>query len=365
MSGKKVYNFAAGPSKVPEEVLAIAQRELINYDNTGLSVMELSHRSSTFDKIINGAIQDLRDLLSIPSNYKVLFVQGGGTQQFAAVPLNLCTTLGEEVDYIITGTWSKKAAEEAEKYCKVNKIMNDSKSFTSIPDYKSKLNPNAKYVYYCANETIQGVEFQELVESNGKLLVCDMSSNFCTRKIDVSKYAVIYAGAQKNAGIAGLTIIIVREDVLNQANPLIPITMHYKTMADNNSLYNTPPCYAIYISGLCFKHFKNSGALVQLEKVSIEKSKLVYDMIDNSNGFYSSKIDKNCRSRVNIPFRIAGGDDALEKKFLDESAKRGMLQLKGHRSVGGIRVSLFNAIRLDEAKDFVSFMLEFQKNNQP
>ena len=293
-------------------------------------------------------------------------MQGGGTAQFAAVPLNLCATLGEEVDYIVTGTWSDKAAKEAEKYCKVNRIANANKNYTSIPEFKSKLNPNAKYVYYCANETIHGVEFQEVVDSNGKLLVCDMSSNFCTANVDISKFGVIYAGAQKNAGIAGLTLVIVRDDLLAQANPIVPLTMHYKTMADNRSLYNTPPCYAIYISGLCFQHFKNLGGIGQMERNSIAKSKLVYDAIDNSNGFYTSKVDPKCRSRVNIPFRIGSldGNADLEKKFLEESAKRGMLQLKGHRLVGGIRVSLFNAIRLDEAQDFVDFMLEFQKNNQ-
>lgn len=292
-------------------------------------------------------------------------MQGGGTSQFAAVPLNLCNKLGEEVDYIVTGSWSEKAAKEAEKYCKVNKIQPDGKNYTSIPEFKSKLNPNAKYVYYCSNETIHGVEFQDVVQTD-KLLVCDMSSNFITRKFDVSKFGLIFAGAQKNAGIAGLVIVIIRDDLLNQSNPLVPISLHFKTTADNRSLYNTPPCYAIYISGLCFKYFKNLGGIEQMEQNSIAKSKLVYDVIDNSNGFYVSKINSNCRSRVNIPFRIGGpdGNADLEKKFLEESSKRGMLQLKGHRSVGGIRVSLFNAIRLDEAQDFVKFMTEFQKSNQ-
>jgi len=294
-----------------------------------------------------------------------LFTQGGGTGQFAAIPLNLCSTLGEEVDYIVTGTWSEKAAKEAEKYCKVNKITNPNKNYVSIPEFKSKLSPNAKYVYYCSNETIHGVEFQEIVDSAGKVLVCDMSSNFVTRKIDISKFGVIFAGAQKNAGIAGLTMLIIREDLLDQANPLVPTQMSYKITANNKSLYNTPPCYAIYISGLCFKHFKKLGGLAQMEQNTIAKSKLVYDVIDQSKGFYVSKIDVNCRSRVNIPFRIGGaeGNDALEKKFLDEASKNGMLQLKGHRSVGGIRVSLFNAIRLDEAEEFVKFMIEFQKKN--
>lgn len=293
-------------------------------------------------------------------------MQTGGTGQFSAVPLNLCSQLGEEVDYIVTGSWSEKAAKEAEKYCKVNKIVNANKNYTSIPEYKSKLNPNAKYVYYCSNETIHGVEFQEVLETTNKVLVCDMSSNFLTRKVDVSKFGVIYAGAQKNAGIAGLTIVIVRDDLLNQANPLTPLQLHYKTTAENRSLYNTPPCYAIYISGLCFQHIKKLGGLPEMERKSIEKSKLVYDVIDQSNGFYTSKVARDARSRVNIPFRVGGpdGNEELEKKFLAESAKRGMLQLKGHRSVGGIRVSLFNAIRLDEAQDFVAFMLEFQKNNQ-
>ena len=293
-------------------------------------------------------------------------MQTGGTGQFSAVPLNLCSQLGEEVDYIVTGSWSEKAAKEAEKYCKVNKVVNANKNYTSIPEYKSKLNPNAKYVYYCSNETIHGVEFQELVETSNQVLVCDMSSNFLTRKVDVSKFGLIYAGAQKNAGIAGLTIVIVRDDLLNQANPLTPLQLHYKTTAENRSLYNTPPCYAIYISGLCFQHIKKLGCLPEMERKSIEKSKLVYDVIEQSNAFYFSKIARDCRSRVNIPFRVGGpdGNAELEKKFLEESAKRGMLQLKGHRSVGGIRVSLFNAIRLDEAQDFVAFMLEFQKNNQ-
>ena len=301
---------------------------------------------------------------SVPDNYKILFMQSGGTGQFSAIPLNLCSQLGEEVDYVVTGIWSDKAAKEAEKYCRVNKIGNTSKNYTSIPEFRSKLNPNAKYVHYCSNETIHGVEFQEVIDTD-KPLVCDMSSNFLIRKVDISKFGLIYAVAQKNIGIAGLTVVIIRDDLLNQANPLTPLMLHYKTIADNRSLYNTPPCFAIYISGLCFQHIKNLGGLEQMERNSIAKSKLVYDVIDQSNGFYVSKIARDCRSRVNIPFWVGGpnGNAELEKKFVEESAKRGMLQLKGHQIVGGIRVSLFNAIRLDEAQDFVAFMKDFQKNN--
>ncbi|RWS10894.1 phosphoserine aminotransferase 1-like isoform 1 [Dinothrombium tinctorium] len=369
MNGPKVLNFSAGPSKVPEEVLQIAQKELINYNEQGVSVMELSHRSKTFEKIIETAEKDLREILSIPDNYKVLFMQGGGTGIFAAVPLNFCPRLKEcTADYVVTGSWSAKSAKEAEKYCKVNRVLPKADKYTTIPEKSEwKLDPNASYLYYCANETINGIEFHEVPEPLPNVpLVCDMSSNFLTRPVDVSKFGCIFAGAQKNVGIAGLVIAIVREDLLGKEADVCPSILSFKTMSDNKSLYNTPNCFAVYITGLCLKWIKANGGLKAMEERCITKSSLIYEIIDNSNGFFYSPIDKKHRSRVNLPFRIGGekGDENLEKKFIEESTKQRMLQLKGHRSVGGLRASLFNAISVNETEILAQFMRKFQESNQ-
>ena len=298
----------------------------------------------------------------------MLFLQAGGNGQFSAIPLNLCTKLGEDVDYIVSGTWSEKAASEAEKYCKVNWIHNPNKEYKGLPkDYRERLNPNARFLYYCANETIHGIEWTQGPPedlSPNQLLVCDMSSNFLTRPVDVSKYAVIVAGAQKNVGISGVTVVIVRDDLLNQANNLVPSVLHYKKQAANMSMLNTPPCFALYVTRLCLSWIRRQGGIDGMDRLSQAKSQLVYNAIDQSNGFYKSTVEADCRSRVNIPFRVAGGNAELEKRFLAEAVQRNMLQLKGHRSVGGMRVSLYNAINLQETQDFVDFLLDFQKRNQ-
>lgn len=359
----RVINFSAGPSKLPRKVLQTAQKEMLNYNNTGISVMELSHRSADFTKIINTAERNVRELLNVPDNYKVIFKQGGGTGQFSAVPLNLMNLRPEcKADYIITGSWSAKAAIEAEKYGKVNRVVPKLESYTTIPDSSQwTLSPEASYVYYCANETIHGVEFEDIPDTNGIPLVCDMSSNILSRPIDVSKFGLIFAGAQKNMGCAGVTLVIIREDLLGKAKPECPVTLDYKIQVGNNSLYNTAPTYNIYILGLVLQWVKDEGGVEKMEENSKLKSQAVYEAIQKSNGFYRATVDPHCRSRMNIPFRIGGpdGDEALEKKFLEEASKRGMIQLKGHRSVGGIRASLYNALSLEEANLLVSFMQEF------
>ncbi|XP_054709053.1 phosphoserine aminotransferase-like [Uloborus diversus] len=330
-------------------------------------VLELTHRGATFGKINDEAERSLRQVFDIPSNYKVLFLQGGGTGQFSAVPLNLCFSSDDVVDYIVTGTWSSKAAKEAEKYCKVNRVLPKTDVFTGIPPQSEwKLSKNAKYVYYCANETIHGVEFDFVPETNGVPLVCDMSSNVLTRPVDISKFGLIFAGAQKNAGIPGVTFIIVRDDLVGHALPICPTVFDYKINADNKSLYNTPPTFSIYVLGLVFKWILSKGGVAEMQSFSAEKSRLVYDVIDSSEGFYHSVIKKHSRSRMNIPFRIGGpsGNDELEKKFLEEAKAQGMINLKGHRSVGGIRISLFNAITLEETKALVELLKSFLQANK-
>lgn len=365
MASRQIINFAPGPAKLPGEVLKKAQDELCNYNNTGVSVMELSHRSSDFTKILNNTENTLRDLLNIPQNYKVLFMQGGGNGQFAAVPLNLMNLKeGCSADYIVTGSWSAKAAKEAEKYGKVNMVLPKRDGFTGIPDQSTwNLNPDASYVYYCANETIHGVEFHDVPETNGVPLVCDMSSNILSRCIDVSKFGMIYAGAQKNIGCAGVTLVIIRDDLLGHAMPFCPVIFDYKVQAGNNSCYNTPPTFSIYIMGLVFEWLKAQGGTEAMAERNNKKASMIYNLIDHSNGFYVSPVEVKMRSFMNIPIRIKNGDEQLEKQFLDEALKQGMIQLKGHRSVGGLRVSLYNAITIDETEKLVAFMSQFQANH--
>ncbi|XP_003746477.1 probable phosphoserine aminotransferase [Galendromus occidentalis] len=360
----RVLNFSAGPSAVPLEVLKTAQREMLNYDGSGCSVMELSHRSATFDKIIKSAEQDLRDILSIPPNYKVLFMQGGGTGQFAAVPLNLCPKLKEQkADYVVTGTWSQKAAKEAASFVQVNEVFPRPAKFDNIPPESGwKTSPDAAYLYYCDNETIHGVEFPR-VPSVDCPIVCDMSSNILTRPVDVSKFGVIIAGAQKNLGPAGVTLVIVREDLIENPASVCPSVLNYKITADNTSLYNTPPTYSIYLLGLTLKWIKEHGGVEGMQERSAKKSKALYDLIEASEGFYVNSINKSCRSRTTIPFRIRC-DEALEKKFLAEAEKAGMIQLKGHRSVGGIRASMFNAMEVEQALRLIELMKTFKAQNQ-
>uniref|UniRef100_A0A4W3HY03 Phosphoserine aminotransferase n=1 Tax=Callorhinchus milii TaxID=7868 RepID=A0A4W3HY03_CALMI len=368
VSTKKVINFAPGPSKLPHSVLLQAQKELLDYKGLGISVMEMSHRSSDFIKIINSAESNLRELLNIPDNYKVIFLQGGGTGQFSAVPLNLIGLKEERcADYMVTGAWSANAAKEAAKYGTVNLIHPKLDAYTKIPDPNNwNLNPRASYVYYCANETVHGVEFPFIPDTKGTVLVCDMSSNFLSKPVDVSKFGMIFAGAQKNAGCAGVTVVIIREDLLGFALKECPIVFDYKVEVSSNSLYNTPPCYSIYIMGLVLEWIKDTGGIQAMEQNSIAKSKLIYNIIDGSNGFYVCPLASNCRSRMNIPFRIgnANGDDALEKEFLNEAAKCNMISLKGHRSVGGIRASLYNAVTVEETQKLAELMIEFMKEHQ-
>ncbi|KAI8785532.1 phosphoserine aminotransferase [Biomphalaria glabrata] len=365
---KFVINFSAGPAKLPAAVLAHAQKEMLDHKDSGVSVMELSHRSSEFIKILHAAEEKLRHLLTIPDNYKVLFLQGGGTGQFSAVPLNLMQLKpGHSADYIITGSWSAKAAQEAEKYGTVNLVIPKPKKYTSIPDRSTwTLNPDASYFYYCANETIDGVEFQYIPETNGVPIVCDMSSNILTRHLDISKFGLIFAGAQKNIGPAGVTLVIIREDLIGFAMKVCPVIFDYKVQAGNNSLYNTPPTYGIYMMGLVFDWIEEVGGVHKMEENAIKKSGLVYDLIDHSEGFYNCPLDLDCRSRMNIPIRIGfhGAHDVLEKKFSDESTSNGYLQLKGHRSVGGIRVSLYNAVTVEETEHLVEFMKGFMSRNR-
>ncbi|XP_062874049.1 phosphoserine aminotransferase [Trichomycterus rosablanca] len=369
MEAKKVFNFGAGPAKLPQSVLLQAQKELLDYNGLGISVLEMSHRTADFSQILNSTEALLRELLKIPENYKVLFLQGGGSGQFSAVPLNLIGLKeGRCADYIVTGAWSSKAAKEAEKYGNVNVVHPKLDKYTCIPDRSSwTLDPSASYVYYCCNETVHGVEFNFIPDTKDVILVSDMSSNFLSREVDVSKFGLIYAGAQKNVGCAGVTVVIVRQDLLGKALKECPIVFDYQVQAANNSLYNTPPCYSIYIMKLVLEWIKSSGGTEAMEKLSKQKSSLIYDLIDSSNGFYSCPLDVECRSRVNVPFHIGSEDcnEALEKLFLDGASKRGMISLKGHRSVGGIRASLYNAVTLEETRALAAYMNEFLKDHQP
>ncbi|XP_021919839.1 probable phosphoserine aminotransferase isoform X2 [Zootermopsis nevadensis] len=332
-SSTPVINFGAGPAKLPEEVLQEVQRELLYYGTTNISVMEMSHRSADYAVINDGTQQAVRDLLNIPDNYKILFMQGGGTGLFAAVPLNLMSETGC-ADYIVTGSWSAKAAKEAMKYGKVNMVVPKTDSYVDIPEQNTWiLNPNASYVYYCANETVHGVEFPFIPDTQGIPLVADMSSNILSQPLDVSKFGVIFAGAQKNIGPAGVTLVIVREDLLGKAAVTCPTVLDFTVMAKDNSLHNTPPTFLIYVMGLVFKWIKRNGGAEGMKRMAKEKSGIIYDLISSSNNFYYCPVKSAVCSRMNIPFRIGGpnGNDDLEKEFLSGAQKLGMLQLKGHR----------------------------------
>lgn len=368
METKKVLNFGSGPAKLPQPVLIQAQRELLDYNGLGISVLEMSHRSSEYSHIITSADSLLRELLNIPENYKILFMPGGGTGQFSAVALNLMGLKEDRcADYIVTGNFSAKAAKEGEKYGKVNVVLPKVDRYTGIPDSSSwSLNPSASYVYYCCNETVHGIEFNFIPDTKGVILVSDMSSNFLSRPIDVSKFGLIFAGAQKNVGAAGVTVVIVREDLLGKAFKECPTILDYTVHAENNSLYNTPPTYSIYIVKLILEWLKNNGGIDTMKQVNKQKSSMIYDIINSSNGFYSCQIDEACRSCMNIPFRIGNieGDAALEQQFLEGASKLRMLSLKGHRSVGGIRVSLYNAVTVEETQALAAYMKEFLHKHQ-
>ena len=355
----RVFNFSAGPAALPLEVLQQAQAELVNWHGSGMSVMEMSHRGKEYMSIQADAEADLRELMGIPSNYKVLFVQGGASLQFAMVPMNLLRGKAS-ADYLNTGEWSKKASKEAKKYGAVNVIASsEDKNFSYAPAQSAwKLDPNAAYVHITQNETIGGVEIFDNVDTGSVPLVSDMSSNILSRPMDVSKFGLIYAGAQKNIGPAGLTIVIVREDLLGQTVAGTPTMMDYQIQAENDSMYNTPPTYAIYIAGLVFKMLKAKGGLAAMEKLNRAKAKIIYDVLDASS-FYGSPVARENRSLMNIPFTLK--DAALDDEFLKGAKERGMIQLKGHRSVGGMRASIYNAMPIEGVQALADYMKEFEK----
>eukprot|EP00026_Physarum_polycephalum_P007944 Phypoly_transcript_08017.p1 GENE.Phypoly_transcript_08017~~Phypoly_transcript_08017.p1 ORF type:complete len:368 (+),score=43.23 Phypoly_transcript_08017:384-1487(+) len=360
---QKVYNFAAGPACVPPEVLLEAQRDLLDYQGCGRSVMELSHRGKDYTKIHSEAKANLKELLKIPDNYKIIFVQGGGAAQFAAIPMNLCASKESIGDYVVTGAWSKQAAQEGADYCKVNIVANgDSSKYTAIPSrHQWKISPDAAFLHYCENETIHGVAFPLPPSDITVPLVCDMSSSFLSKPVDVSKYGIIYAGAQKNAGIAGVTIVIIREDLLARSKADIPSVINYKKKSEADSLDNTPPVFNIYITGLVLKWLKAQGGLEAIAKHNHKKAQLIYNAIDSSNGFYVCPTEKHVRSEMNIPVRIRGGDTKLEEAFLHEAEQAGLVELKGHRSVGGLRVSLYNAMSVEGTEVLARFMESFKQ----
>lgn len=360
----KVYNFSAGPAMLPQEVLLEAQQEMLNWHNSGMSVMEMSHRGREFMAIIGDAEADLRELLSIPSNYKVLFLQGGGHGQFSMVPMNLLGSRGKkQLDIVLTGHWSKLAAKEARRFGEVNVVASsEDRDYTCIPDPATwQRNPDAAYLQYVSNETIGGVQFTDVPDSGDVPLVCDMSSDFLSRPVDVSRFGLIYAGAQKNVGPAGLTIVIVRDDLLGEPLPGTPSMYDYRLHADADSMYNTPPTYAIYMAGLVFKWLQRQGGLKGIAARNAEKAGLLYHAIDSSNGFYSCPVDPACRSQMNVPFRLK--DESLNSLFLEQAEAAGLVQLKGHRSVGGMRASIYNAMPVEGVKALVRFMLEFAKQH--
>ncbi len=357
----RVYNFSAGPAVIPESVLKEAAEEMLDYKGSGMSVMEMSHRSKWFDDIIKEAEKDLRELMNIPENYKVLFVQGGASLQFAAIPMNLMKN--RVADYIVTGQWAKKAFNEAKIYGKANKIASsEDKTFSYIPDCSDlPISEDADYLYICENNTIYGTKFHELPNTKGKPLVSDVSSCFLSEPVDVSKYGVIYAGVQKNAGPAGLQVVIIREDLISDdVLEGTPTMMKYKTQADAGSLYNTPPCYDIYICGKIFKWVKSMGGLEEMKKYNEKKAAILYDYLDSSKMFKGTVVKKD-RSLMNVPF--VTGDADLDAKFVKEATEAGFVNLKGHRTVGGMRASIYNAMPIEGVEKLVEFMKEFEKNN--
>lgn len=354
----RVYNFSAGPAVLPEEVLREAAEEMMDYRGSGMSVMEMSHRSKMFETIIGEAEADLRDLLAIPDNYKVLFLQGGASQQFAMVPMNLFKN--RVGDYIITGQWAKKAYQEAKLYGTANAVASSAdKTFSYIPDVSDlPISDDADYVYICENNTIYGTKFKTLPNTKGKTLVADLSSCFLSEPIDISKYGLIFAGAQKNVGPAGVVIAIIREDLLTEdVLPGTPTMLRYKTHADEKSLYNTPPAYGIYICGKVFKWLKNRGGLEAMKEFNEKKAAILYDYLDQSQMFTGTVVEKD-RSLMNVPF--VTGNEELDALFVKESKAAGFENLKGHRSVGGMRASIYNAMPIEGVEKLVAFMKDFE-----
>ena len=357
----RVYNFSAGPAVLPEEVLKEAAEEMLDYNGSGMSVMEMSHRSKVFDEIIQTAEADLRDLLKIPDNYKVLFLQGGASQQFAMIPMNLMKN--RVADYIVTGQWAKKAWQEAQKYGTANKIASsEDKTFSYIPDCSDlPISPDADYVYICENNTIYGTKYKTLPNTKGKILVSDVSSCFLSEPMDIEKYGIVYGGVQKNVGPAGLVIAIIREDLITEdVLPGTPTMLTYKTHADANSLYNTPNCYGIYICGKVFKWLKKQGGLEAMKERNEKKAKVLYDYLDSSK-LFKGTVEPASRSLMNVPF--VTGDKELDAKFVKEAEAAGLVNLKGHRTVGGMRASIYNAMPIEAVEALVEFMKKFEKEN--
>ncbi|MCI8666429.1 MAG: 3-phosphoserine/phosphohydroxythreonine transaminase [Dorea sp.] len=357
----RVYNFSAGPAVLPEEVLIEAAEEMLDYKGTGMSVMEMSHRSKAFQEIIDTAKADLRDLMAIPEDYEVLFLQGGASQQFAMIPMNLMRN--RVADYIVTGQWAKKASEEAKKYGKVNIIASSAdKTFSYIPDLRNlPISEEADYVYICENNTIYGTKFKELPDTKGKLLVADVSSCFLSEPVDVKKYGVIYGGVQKNIGPAGTVIVIIRKELItDEVLPGTPTMLKYKTHADAGSLYNTPPAYGIYICGKVFQWLKRQGGLEAMKEYNEKKAKVLYDYLDASRMFCGT-VEPKDRSLMNVPF--VTGDEELDAKFVRAAKAAGFENLKGHRTVGGMRASIYNAMPTQGVEALVAFMKKFEEEN--
>lgn len=353
----RVFNFSAGPAALPEEVLKQAADEMLDWHGSGTSVMEMSHRGKEFMSIAAQAEADLRELMNIPANYKVLFLQGGASLQFEMVPINLLAGR-KSADYVHTGEWAKKAIKAAKNFCSVNTVASsEDANFSYAPAQDTwKCSPDAAYVHYTANETIGGVEFHWTPETGDVPLVCDMSSNILSKPIDVSKYGLIYAGAQKNIGPAGLTIVIVREDLVGKGQPTPPAMLDYKTHVDADSMYNTPPTYAIYIAGLVFQWLKRQGGLAAIEQKNIAKAKLLYGYLDSTD-FYRNPVRIADRSRMNVPFTLKNA--ALDEEFLKGAKARGLVQLKGHRSVGGMRASIYNAMPIEGIQALIDYLRDF------
>lgn len=358
----RVYNFSAGPAVLPEEVLKEAADEMLDYKGTGMSVMEMSHRSKAYDTIIKEAEADLRELMNIPDNYKVLFLQGGASTQFAMIPMNLMKN--KVADYIVTGQWAKKAYQEAAIYGKANKIAtSEDKTFSYIPDCSDlPVSEDADYVYICENNTIYGTKFKQLPNTKGKPLVADVSSCFLSEPVDVTKYGIIYGGVQKNIGPAGVTIVIIREDLItNEVLPGTPTMLRYQIHAENGSLYNTPPAYGIYICGKVFKWLKSKGGLEAMKAYNERKASILYQFLDESKLFQGT-VRKEDRSLMNVPFIT--GDEELDAKFIEEAKAAGFENLKGHRTVGGMRASIYNAMPIEGVEKLVAFMRTFEEENQ-
>ncbi len=357
----RVYNFSAGPSMLPEEVLKKAASEMLDYEGSGQSVMEMSHRSKVFESIIKGAEALLRELMNIPDNYKVLFLQGGASTQFAAIPLNFMNC-SNKADFIVTGQWAKKALSEAKKYGDTKVVASsEDEVYTYIPKTsKSDFREDADYVYICMNNTIYGTVYKELPDTGDVPLIADISSCFLSEPLDVTKFGMVYGGAQKNIAPAGLTIAIIREDLLGKARELTPTMLNYQIHADNASLYNTPPCYTIYICKLVLEWIKSLGGLEKMKELNETKAKMLYDFLDNST-LFKGTVRKEDRSLMNVPF--VTGNEELDAKFVKEATAAGLVNLKGHRTVGGMRASIYNAMPLDGVKALVEFMEKFEKEN--